>query len=375
MNKLKALLITSAMLLTFASCGAEKSSSDTGSQDNSSSEAETTASAEKETEKPTETEKATETEKKTEPEEDTTAEKDDEKKGRTEIDINDYITVDTPEPALWKATDPKTGNELYLMGTIHVVSEEKFSMPDYLLDVYEKSDGIAVEYDIRKLEEMSVAQELLMHMVYTDGTTISDHISEEAYEAGKAALSELSMYASALDIYKPSFWVSQIETLAMTTFKNLSTDGVDSKFLEMAAEDGKDIISIETLEIQAQAMTAYSDEYADYCLRQMPEDLEKPEEIAKALGELYDAWATGDMDTLEVIATNTEEIPEEFLDDYAAYNDIMLYNRNEGMADKAAEFIENGDNYFFMVGALHITGDKGVTALLEDKGYTIERLY
>ena len=371
MNKLKALLITSAMLLTFASCGAEKSSSDTGSKDNSSSEADTTASAEKETEAPAETDEPTETE----PEEDTTAPESDEKKDGTDIDINDYITVDTPEPALWKATDPETGNELYLMGTIHVVSEDKFSMPDYLLDVYEKSDGIAVEYDIRKLEDMSVAQELLMHTIYTDGTKISDHISEEAYEAGKEALTELGMYASVLDVYMPGFWVSQIESLAITTFKNLSTDGVDSKFLTMAAEDGKDIISIETLEIQAQAMVGHSDEYADYCLRQMPEDLENLEETAASLGELYDMWATGDMEGLEVVAEDTEGLPEDLLDDFAAYNDIMLYKRNEGMADKAAEFIENGDNYLYMVGVLHFAGDKGVTALLEDKGYTIERLY
>lgn len=365
MKKLTALLITSAMLLTLASCGADNNSSDTDSKDNSSSETETTASAEKETEKPTETE----------PEEDTTAAKTDDKKDGTSIDINDYITAETTEPALWKATDPDTGNELYLMGTIHVLSEEKFSMPDYLLDVYENSDGIAVEYDIRELEKISVAQELLMNMVYTDGTTISDHISEEAYEAGKTALSELGMYASALDVYMPGFWVNQIETIAMTTFKNLSTDGVDSRFLDMAAEDGKEIVSIETLEIQAQAMVGYSDEYADYCLRQIPEDLENLEETAEALGQLYDMWATGDMDGLEVLANDTEGIPEDLLDDYAAYNDIMLYKRNEGMADKAAEFIENGDNYFFMVGALHFAGDKGVTALLEDKGYTVERLY
>lgn len=369
MKKITALFITSAMLLTLASCGADNNSSDTNSKDNSSSETETTASAEKETKEPTESEKETE------PEEDTTAAKTDDKKDGTNIDINDYITAETTEPALWRATDPDTGNELYLMGTIHVVSEEKFSMPDYLLDVYENSDGIAVEYDIRELEKISVAQELLMNMVYTDGTTISDHISEEAYEAGKTALSELGMYASALDVYMPGFWINQIETIAMTTFKNLSTDGVDSRFLDMAAEDGKEIVSIETLEIQSQAMVGYSDEYADYCLRQIPEDLENLEETAEALGQLYDMWATGDMDGLEVLANDTEGIPEELLDDYAAYNDIMLYKRNEGMADKAAEFIENGDNYFFMVGALHFAGDKGVTALLEDKGYTVERLY
>ncbi len=364
MKKLTAILIISSMLLTFASCADNNDPSDSD-RSQPSSEAETT----------TVTEEKTKSEKETEPEEETKPKDDNDDKNSEVIDINNYITVDTPEPALWKATDPETGNELYLMGTIHVLSEEKFSMPDYLLDVYENSDGIAVEYDIRELEEISGAQELLLKMIYSDGSTISDHISEEAYEAGKKCLSDLGMYSSLLDVYKPGFWLNQIESMAMLSFKNLSQNGVDAQFLDMAAEDGKEIVSIETLDIQAQALVGYSDEYADYCLRQLPEDLENLEETAQSLGQLYDMWATGDMEGLDKLSNDTEGIPEDLLDDAEAYYDIMLYNRNEGMADKAAEFIENGKNYFFMVGVLHFAGDRGVTALLEDMGYTVERLY
>lgn len=364
MKKLTAILIISSMLLTFASCADNNDPSDSD-RSQPSSEAETT----------TVTEEKTESEKETEPEEETKPKDDNDDKNSEVIDINNYITVDTPEPALWKATDPETGNELYLMGTIHVLSEEKFSMPDYLLDVYENSDGIAVEYDIRELEEISGAQELLLKMIYSDGSSISDHISEEAYEAGKKCLSDLGMYSSLLDVYKPGFWLNQIESMAMLSFKNLSQNGVDAQFLDMAAEDGKEIVSIETLDIQAQALVGYSDEYADYCLRQLPEDLENLEETAQSLGQLYDMWATGDMEGLDKLSNDTEGIPEDLLDDAEAYYDIMLYNRNEGMADKAAEFIENGKNYFFMVGVLHFAGDRGVTALLEDMGYTVERLY
>lgn len=362
MKKLTSVLIVSAMLLAFASCSDNNEPSDSESS-KTSTEAETTTVTEEKTEP--ETEKETETEAETTPEKDNT----------DVIDINNYITVETPEPALWKAVDPETGNELYLLGTIHVLSEDKFTMPDYLLDVYENSDGIAVEYDIRELETVSGAQELLLKMLYSDGSTISDHISEEAYEAGKKCLSDLGIYSSLLDVYMPGFWVNQIESMAMLSFENLSENGVDSQFLDMAAKDGKEIVSIETLDIQAQALVGYTDEYADYCLRQLPDDMENLEETAQSLGQLYDMWATGDMAALEKLANDTEGIPEELIDDAEAYYDIMLYKRNEGMADKAAEFIENGKNYFFMVGVLHFAGDRGVTALLEDMGYTVERLY
>lgn len=362
MKKLTSVLIVSAMLLAFASCSDNNEPSDSESS-KTSTEAETTTVTEEKTEP--ETEKETETEAETTPEKDNT----------DVIDINDYITVESPEPALWKVTDPDSGNELYLLGTIHVLSEDKFSMPDYLMDIYENSDGIAVEYDIRQLEEISGAQELLLKMIYSDGSSISDHISEEAYEAGKKCLSDLGMYSSLLDVYKPGFWLNQIESMAMLSFENLSENGVDSQFLDMAAEDGKEIVSIETLDIQAQALVGYSDEYADYCLRQLPEDLENLEETAQSLGQLYDMWATGDMEGLDELSNDTEGIPEDLLDDAEAYYDIILYKRNEGMADKAAEFIENGKNYFFMVGVLHFAGDRGVTSLLEDMGYTVERLY
>lgn len=366
MKKLTAILITSAMLISLASCG--KNSSDT-SDSGTSSGSETEVTTAEKTEAPDDDKPA---EEKTEaPDND----KPDEKNSGDIIDINDYITVDTPTPALWKATDPDSGNELYLMGTIHVVSEEKFSLPDYILDVYENSDGIAVEYDVRELENMSVLQDMLQYMIYADGTKISDHISDEAYEAGKSCLKDMGMYSGMLDVYMPGFWLNQIEVMTMMSIENLSENGVDSKFIDMAAEDGKEIINIETLEIQAGAMVGYPDDYADYCLKTLPDEIGDLEGLAESLGQLYDMWASGKIDEMEDISDESADIPDDLLDSYNEYNEKMIYSRNAGMADRAAEFLENGDNYFFMVGSLHFAGDRGVDDLLEAKGYTVERIY
>lgn len=362
MKKLTAIFMVSAMILSLSSCG--KNESDKENSGLSSAEKSTSA-----------TEETTKTEEETEISTEKETDSPDDKNNSETPDINDYITVDTPTPALWKATDPDSGSELYLMGTIHVVSEEKFSLPDYIMDVYENSSGVAVEYDIRQLEEISGAQELLQYTLYTDGTKISDHISEEAYETGKSCLTDLGMYAGVLDYYMPGLWLNQIEQSAIMSIKNLSSDGVDSKFIDMAEQDGKEIVSIETLEIQADAVVGYSDEYADYCIRTLPEDLQDIEGLAESLGKLYDLWASGKIDEMEEFSDASADIPEDLLDDYEEYNEKILYSRNKGMADKAAEFLENGDNYFFMVGAMHFAGSRGVDDLLEDKGYTVERLY
>lgn len=360
-NKILCAFLAALMVLSAAGCGNKESSSEKVKTTTTTSEAltanvgETTVAPEDKT--------------------DESENKDDTSKNDETVDINDYITVDNPSPALWKATDPKTGNELYLMGTIHVVSEEKYSLPDYVMDVYDNCDGVAVEVDPNKLSDMSVLQEFLTYLVYTDGTTIKDHISEESYEIGKECFEEMGMYNEVLDVYTAGFWLSQIESAAMLELKNISSEGVDARLAAMAADDGKEVIDIENLEIQASAMNAYSDAYADFCFKSIKEELDDPSAIAESLGDLYNLWASGKIDEMLEVDEETDDLPEELLDDYNEYMNTMLYKRNAGMAERASEFLKNGDNYFFMVGSLHFAGDRGVDDLLADMGYTVERVH
>lgn len=405
MKKLISAFLVSSMILSFVSCGDEepqswkKSSSNLSSdaekdnEEDTTSEDETTEAATEPTEAATSAETTTEaettaaevttvektTEKKEETTEKSTKDKDDKKKPddknkNDKVDFNDYITVDKPQPALWKASDKKTGNEIYLMGTIHVASDDKYSMPDYVTEVYNSCDKIAFEVDPTTLEDMSSLQELLTYMVYQDGTKISDHVSKKAYEEGKKLLGDMGVYNSILDYYMPGFWLNQIENSAIDKIENIS-DGVDTRFAKQAKKDGKEIVSIEDLKIQANAMVGYTDEYASYCLEHIGEDINNIDEYAKSLGEIYDLWAEGKIDEMDELTDETDELPEEYHDDYAKYLDIMLYNRNKGMADKAEKYIKNGDDLFFMVGSLHFAGDKGIPKLLEKKGYKVERLH
>ena len=57
------------------------------------------------------------------------------------------------------------------------------------------------------------------------------------------------------------------------------------------------------------------------------------------------------------------------------YNYFLEEKRNIGMAQRAKEFLKNGDNLFYMVGFAHFSGEGSVINLLEKDGYTVERLY
>lgn len=289
--------------------------------------------------------------------------------------ILDYVTVDKATPAMWKVTDPETGNVLYMLGTMHMVTADTFPLPDYIMNVYDKCDGIAVEIDISELlGDFNKLQDFYSKMVYTDGTTVKDHISDETYEKLKKYMTDNYIYNEAMDAYTAEYWASQVETVAVTKIKKLDINGVDSKFIEMAQNDSKEVISIENVDIQAAALTAASDELADYMISgTIDKALDMPT-YTKEFAEEYDNWASGDIDTLDFEGDSGEELPSELEDDFAEYADIILYSRNGGMAEKAEEFLKNGKNYFFMVGAAHFAGDKGVDDLLEAKGYKVERV-
>jgi len=292
--------------------------------------------------------------------------------------ITDHVVEGNSEgltPAVWQATDPESGNTLKMMGTIHIIPDGTSVVPQYAMDIYNESAGVAVEYDISKIQNDLVIQIMyLSYFMLNEGELITDHLTPETYEAAKAYLTEKGLYTEAYDAYSPSFWESLITSGMIMSIEGMKESGVDSYFIELAKADGKEVRSIEALETQMDAITFMTDELCEYNISEAL-SLEA-DEMEESFMELYDTWATGDVDALtETEEESLDEYPEDIRADYEAYNQKLLYDRNVGMADKAAEYIENGDNIFYMVGFAHMCGEDSVPDLLEEMGYTVERIY
>ena len=266
---------------------------------------------------------------------------------------------------------------MYMMETIHVASDNSFSLPDYIMDAYENADGVAVEYDINKLSSSLTSLALYQNaLLYKDGTTVKDHLSSETYEKAKNYFDDLGVYNEQLDKYTTGYWIQQLNMIMFQRMENLNFTGIDSYFIGLANKDGKEVVSIEELSAQTDALNAYSDDLADYVISDMVDNIDEIEEYTQSVADMYNCWAKGDVDKLqEIDADEMGELPKELEDDYVQYENIILHNRNQVMAQRASEFIENNDNLFYMVGSLHFAGDQGVDDILEDMGYTVEKLH
>lgn len=292
--------------------------------------------------------------------------------------VTDHVVEGDTEgltPAVWQVTDPESGNSIKMMGTIHMIPDGTAVVPQYVMDIYNESAGIAVEYDVTKIQTDLVVQIMyLSYFMIDDGTLITDHLSPETYEAAKEYLDGIGLYSEAYDAYNAAFWENLISSGTILNIEGMNESGVDQYFVDLAKADGKEVRSIETLETQMDAITFKTDELCDYSINEILSL--STEELEESFMVLYDMWASGDVDAIaETDSESTAEYPEDIAADYEAFNQKLLNERNIGMADKAEEYIMNGDNIFYMVGVAHYSGDGNVADLLEERGYTVERIY
>lgn len=283
-------------------------------------------------------------------------------------------------PAVWKVTDPESGNSLNMMGTIHLVPDTAELVPQYVTDIYESSSGVAVEYDVTRLSgDMVAAIQYLSYYVLDDGSAITDHISQETYDRAKAYLTDAGLYQEGLEAYNAAYWQSLVSNAALLKIEGMSATGIDAYFIGLAKKDGKEVRDIEKLETQMNVITLLSDGYNEYAINELLDELEAEngeDALKESFMELYTAWAQGNTDAFGTLEeAESSEIPAEFAEEYAEYSRRLLDDRNVGMADAAEQYIKNGDNIFYMVGFGHFCGDGSVIDLLKQRGYTVERIY
>ena len=110
---------------------------------------------------------------------------------------------------LWKAEG--NGNTLYLLGSIHTDRNNVYPFHKQLRDIILNAEQVSFELDFN--DQAGVA-ELSAMQVYSDGTTLADHISPELYQVVVDTGEKLGIQESVLCQYKPWALASTFQSLA-----------------------------------------------------------------------------------------------------------------------------------------------------------------
>lgn len=276
-------------------------------------------------------------------------------------------------PAVWKVTD-KSGNVMYMMGTIHSADKDAAELPDYFENAFSQCDSLAVECDITN-DDTALSMMYLSKYMYSDGTTIKDHISAEAYTNAKKILTDAKMYSQLVDNYKPVLWVQFFELIASGKAGLEEKYGVDRNLINKAKKTGREVLELESAQFQLQLLADLPDETQELMMELEAKD-GIIEELTKQLKDVYDNWKTGKPTYNEV---GEEEYDKEGLNEHQKrilkdYNKTLLDDRNVGMADKAEQYMKDGKKVMLAVGANHFYGKNGLVELMKKKGCKVEPL-
>jgi len=277
------------------------------------------------------------------------------------------------DPLFWVVTSEEYSGKVYLLGSMHACKKETFPLPEHIMTAYSEAESVAVECDTQNFEYDRVQQvNANQYIIYSDGTRIKDHLSEEVYGGAVKRLTDLGLYRASYDIYKPILWPSLFDTYIVEQ-SGLSYDySIDEYFMTKAKTDGKELLEIESVEYQYEVMGGFSDELQEMMLEDyLPEGA--IEEQITLFGQLYDRWASGDPTAAsnEVSEEEWAEVPEEDKVCLEEYVGAMLENRNVRMTDAVESYIKRGMTVFMVVGTSHMVDKIGIVNSLRERGYTV----
>ena len=281
---------------------------------------------------------------------------------------------ETATPLFYKVTG-ENGQTLWLLGTIHAGDERTGHLPQAIYDAFHASDALAVEYNIATFEiqasaDSTLRSQLIDAYYYTDGTSISDHISPELYEQASKLMTVQGLHSAAT--LKAFVWSNLIEAFLLEQDYSLTIDqGVDRQLIALAQSCGKPVLEIESGLSQVQMYADFSDDLqaallADVVSASM---LERNE----ATRQLYEFWCQGDEAALtQAVQTDLSGLTEDDRLLYEEYEKALLTDRNALMLSTAIGYLEGDQTVFYAVGLSHVLGEDGLVNVLKNAGYTVE---
>jgi uncharacterized protein len=264
---------------------------------------------------------------------------------------------------LWKVQSE--ASTVYLFGSIHLLKKENYPLSQTIETAFEKSDTLVVEANIQDQTKIN-PQAIMEKGLYPPNDGIAKHLSPEIYEMLEKETAKLGLPPEFFRMQRP--WLLSMTLEAMELLK-LGYDpryGADVYFLSKAAGQKK-ILELESVEEQINLLAGLSEREQELLLLLTLKDLQT---VAREVDQAVQAWKSGDTKGMEAVMTKgLKEDPQ-----LAPIHEKLFVERNRKMGSTVETYLKSKGTYFLVVGAGHLTGEKGIIAELRKKGYSVEQL-
>ena len=263
-------------------------------------------------------------------------------------------------PALWVIRD--ADSTLYLFGTVHVLRpttawgsprvDAAFDSADQVwFEISNPDDQMAI---VPLIQQHGLSPDRqLSHLVTTGQLTLLD-----------SAARSIGSNAVQMDVFRPWLAALTLSVAPLTAAGYDPRSGVELTLKARADAAGKPVHGFETIDKQVRILAGMPESEQ---LAYLASTLESYEGATVELDRMVEAWASGDVATLEAVGV------EEMQSESPALYRALLVQRNTDWADQIQTLLAGSGTVFIAVGAAHLAGDDSVQEILEDRGVTVTR--
>jgi uncharacterized protein YbaP (TraB family) len=268
-------------------------------------------------------------------------------------------------PALWRLSDGDS--RVYLFGTLHLLPEGvKWQTP-----VYEAAMADAETTVVECDTDSRYAREATAMLTYERGInasheSLSGIIGARRFDALAAHAERYGLSRAKLARMRPWLAMTSVSFAAMDKAGFRRDRGVERTILSLAATQGDKRTHLETAEGQIKAL-ASMDNGPDM-LTNIDHGLAQLANFETSIEPLVTAWRAGDLAALDRLTTADARRRTP-----SVYRAILV-DRNRNWIPAIERWLGKKHDYFVAVGAAHLVGPDSVIAMLQAKGYKVERI-
>jgi len=275
----------------------------------------------------------------------------------------------------WKVE--KNNNTVYLLGSIHVGSTSLYPLDNDITDAFNLSDTLLVEADM--INSAAGVEYYMSKAVYSDGTTIKDHISAALYTKLLTVFEKYNLDPAVYGTFKPWVLANELNAFSMTSSETAEEKaksanlGIDMSLTINAYLSQKPVVELEGIPYQTDLFDNLTQVYQEEFLGSTIENILNPgdgdvSENAQLLTKWLGYWIAGDLTHFKESFAATSG------SDDSELTTMLFGKRDVDMTDKIQKLLdqEGQATYFVVVGSGHFITDNSIVDLLTEKGYKVE---
>ncbi|WP_417462717.1 TraB/GumN family protein [Kordiimonas sp.] len=266
----------------------------------------------------------------------------------------------TAAPALWRMADSDT--EVYIFGTLHVLSTETNWLTTETKAAFDGADGLIVELDG---DQISRAGPLFTEAGrLPDSQSLRSLVGNGVYNDVERLCRKLNVPTGTFEKTRPWFAGMSLAVIGLVKAGYDPASGADKYFIAQAETANKPIYGLEVAEQQVALFSTLSLAQEKALL---VDTLRQNAELDVYYAQMQGAWLYGNTEMLDQIINDSLSLAP-------GLEEHLLTNRNRDWAAKLAQVLDRPGRYFMAVGAGHLVGENSVIDLLQKNGAVITRV-